>query len=1181
MKNTSIKVVGLLVLAAFFAGPGSATAQTNEFWDPGNLDASPGSGGPGTWSTGTNWWVSGIGDTTWTDGNIANFAGTNGTVTLGAAANVAGLVFSTSNYTISGSSTLTLSGTPIISLPNGTNTMSCPLVSTVPVTVSGAGTLNLTHSGGNAGLTGGVTIGSGATVAMNNISGLGSGTVTDSGTLSVTVGASLFLTPLTGSGVLDVNIPYNAGSENIRYGGTSLAGFSGTINLIAGLNSTNGLPGAGQVIITNTPSASITWNVGWGATFLPNTVGVPFPVNLVILNGPGNSQPYGAFRIDATQLVGNVLLNGTNITIGDDSATAPSSINGIISDGGNHFGFISTVATGKTLILQGANTYTGPTILGGNGQAGTLELGAPETVGTSGPLGASPYHNPNSIVLSGGILEYSSSNNNDYSGRFSTNAAQACNINLNGQSVTFASPLVSSGGTLTLSDSAGGGTLTLSATNTYNGVTTVNSGTLNISGKIAGTVLNVNGGTLQLDGSTALPSGTVLTLPASPATGQVNLHFSGTQNITTLNFGAAAMPSGTYGSPTNPSVLYQNAAFTGSGILNVEPPTYWDPGLTDAAPGSGGSGGWDSASTNWFIGSSDTKWVSNNVANFAGTGGTVTLNANETADGLTFTAGGYIVNGTSTLTLGGTPIVTLAGGGGSTAEIDCPIAGTAGIAENGSGGTLTLGGINTFGGAVTIGDGSALVLNAPNTYSGATAIGNGSMLTIAGSGNIGSGNYPGAIANAGAFIYNSAASQSLSGIMSGSGTLTQSGPGALTSSGLDTFTGGITINSGTFTISGAGDLGNNPTFNTGGYAGIITDNGAFIYNSSAQQTISGQINGTGSLTQSGTGVLTLSGFSSYAGPTTIGAGSQLLFSGTGTLGSGDYETNIIDNGSFVFNSAYPQTVGGVISGTGALTLEGIGGQLTLNGANTYGGSTTISAGTLALGGSGSISNSSSISISAGALFDVSALANPFTLSSSNSLTATGTASASAEINGPAAGVNFGAQPISLSFTPQVFTGDTGNPALSILQGALALGGNAVRVRNSGASPLGPGAYTLISVAGGTITGTATLNGNVSGAGIAAGNTASLSATNGALNLVVAAPPPSFSAASVSGGNIILSGINGPAGGTYVLLTTTNVAKPLSSWTPVSTNTFSDTGTFSVTNAISGPQGFFTIEVTSP
>ena len=291
-----------------------------------------------------------------------------------------------------------------------------------------------------------------------------------------------------------------------------------------------------------------------------------------------------------------------------------------------------------------------PTVI----NVGTLQVNSPETPGTSGPLGNSPTNNPGNIVLSGGTLQYSSANSNDYSGRFSANASQGYNIDVNGQSVTFATPLTSSGGALTLTDTAGGGTLTLSGTNTYNGITTITAGTLNISGSVAGTVITVNGGTLELSRPAALPSGAVLTLPNSPAAGMVNLNFSGTQNITTLNFGASPMPSGTYGALDNPNVTYPNGAFTGSGILNVQPPTYWDSGFSHASPGSGGNGSWDSNSTNWFIGSSDTKWGSNNVASFAGTAGTVTLNANETADGLTFTTSGYVItntNGVAVLTL--------------------------------------------------------------------------------------------------------------------------------------------------------------------------------------------------------------------------------------------------------------------------------------------------------------------------------------------------------------------------------------------------------------------------------------------------------------------------------------------------------------------------------------------------
>jgi autotransporter-associated beta strand protein len=326
-------------------------------------------------------------------------------------------------------------------------------------------------------------------------------------------------------------------------------------------------------------------------------------------------------------------------------------------------------------------------------------------------------------------------------------------------------------------------------------------------------------------------------------------------------------------------------------------------------------------------------------------------------------------------------------------------------------------------------------------------------------------------------------------------------------------------------------------------------------------------------------VLTLTGANGYFGATSIGAGSEIILSGGAYLGYGDYGTNITNNGIFMDTSSASQIVEGVISGTGTLTQAG-GGLLTLNGTNTYTGATTISSGQLVLGANASISNTPSISIATASTFDVSAMAN-FTLSTSNSLSATGTASGSASLNGPASGnVSCGSQPISLTFVPQTFTGDLSHQALTISQGALVLGGNSVKVKNSGSSPLGVGSYTLIEVSGGTISGNATLNGAVTGAGLAPGTVGSLSATNGALSLVVATAPtqPRINSFAVSGGNLILSGTNGPANGTYTVLMTTNVTQPLSSWTPVSTNTFSGTGAFSVTNAISGSKGFFAIEV---
>ena len=93
--------------------------------------------------------------------------------------------------------------------------------------------------------------------------------------------------------------------------------------------------------------------------------------------------------------------------------------------------------------LDAANTYTGATIAAGENND---LLQHAENVGVSARWGTSPANNPGSIILGGGYLEYSSVNQNDYSGRFSTAANQCYNANTDSQNVIWATPLVSSGG---------------------------------------------------------------------------------------------------------------------------------------------------------------------------------------------------------------------------------------------------------------------------------------------------------------------------------------------------------------------------------------------------------------------------------------------------------------------------------------------------------------------------------------------------------------------------------------------------------------------------------------------------------------------------------------------------------------------------------------------------------------
>jgi hypothetical protein len=72
-------------------------------------------------------------------------------------------------------------------------------------------------------------------------------------------------------------------------------------------------------------------------------------------------------------------------------------------------------------------------------------------------------------------------------------------------------------------------------------------------------------------------------------------------------------------------------------------------------------------------------------------------------------------------------------------------------------------------------------------------------------------------------------------------------------------------------------------------------------------------------------------------------------------------------------------------------------------------------------------------------------------------------------------------------------------------------------------------------------------------------------------------PPQMGPIQVSGTTNIISGTNGLAGGTYYVLTSTNVALPLARWTSFATNTFAPDGSFSFTNtAATGPQQFYDV-----
>ena len=101
--------------------------------------------------------------------------------------------------------------------------------------------------------------------------------------------------------------------------------------------------------------------------------------------------------------------------------------------------------------------------------------------------------------------------------------------------------------------------------------------------------------------------------------------------------------------------------------------------------------------------------------------------------------------------------------------------------------------------------------------------------------------------------------------------------GTLTLTGANTYTGGTTITGGTLQLGTGGT--------TGSIVGNVTDNGALVFDRADNVAFGGVISGTGSVTQQGGGVLTLTATNNYAGGTTIAAGT-VRADAVNALGSG-------------------------------------------------------------------------------------------------------------------------------------------------------------------------------------------------------------------------------------------------------------------------------------------------------
>lgn len=312
-----------------------------------------------------------------------------------------------------------------------------------------------------------------------------------------------------------------------------------------------------------------------------------------------------------------------------------------------------------------------------------------------------------------------------------------------------------------------------------------------------------------------------------------------------------------------------------------------------------------------------------------------------------------------------------------------------------------------------------------------------------------------------------------------------------------------------------------------------------------------------------------------------------FFNGNGGSGSGTVVSGtVLLNGVAHFQIGNSLVIfSNTISGPGGFYLDNYGGQppLVFTATNTYQGITDIRAGmNLALAGNGSIAGSTNISLASGAVLDVSYRADQtLTLAAGQTLQGGGTVNGSLTAGAgsfvaPGGAGAIGALTVTntvvLSGTTLMDLNKTAATRDQITCASITYGGTLSLTNLAGTLAAGD-SFKLFNAAsyGGSF---ASVTPAAPGAGLAW----DLSQLNSGIIGVVAAGGPVVNVPQISGGNLILSGSGGPANGTYHVLTSTNVATPLASWTVLTNGVFDGGGNFLSTNAVGGAaQQFYIIK----
>ncbi|MGB3124050.1 MAG: autotransporter domain-containing protein, partial [Pseudomonas sp.] len=423
-----------------------------------------------------------------------------------------------------------------------------------------------------------------------------------------------------------------------------------------------------------------------------------------------------------------------------------------------------------------------------------------------------------------------------------------------------------------------------------------------------GSILKAGAATPLSVGSLVLSSGTALdfTLGAPGASTTAvnvagNLTLDGTLNVTDAGgFGVGVYQLFRYGGALTDNGLTLGTLPVGVGDLSLQTSLanqlnllvqttpgqiqFWNGGTTNPdGTISGGSGTWGPG-TNWTDPTGTQGQVSNNqFAVFGGQGGTVTVVGNQGFTGLQFLDAGYTLTAGAGGTLSPTGTAAVRVNSGVTTEIAAPIVGT--------------GGINKL-------DAGTLLLTGANTYSGGTTVSGG---TLAGN----TLSLQGRFLNNARLLFVQANNGTFNGTLTGTGTLTKQGAGALLLTGNQPFSGTVAVDQGVLQVGNAANpgavLGGQVTVASG--AGL-TGNGSVgsLVNNGSVTPDSGKLTVAGNFTNASTGALNL--------VITPSVASSLAVGGTANLGG---TLNVVNLAPYAGAATYTLLTAGAVNGTFSTT----------------------------------------------------------------------------------------------------------------------------------------------------------------------------------------------------------------------------------------------------------------------